>query len=168
MKFTLRFYALGTPIKGNNYKIYLRYYTSGTSLNLPTKYTMTKEQVKLVNKGDFGGALQDGLDKVRMDLRQSIINNQINTNALPSPIQLKEFYNIAENILPIEWYVSDYLKHLTTKRSSKVIYSSHLKQFKQYYDSNLYSLPIKSVIQNRTIENYGDWLLAYILGWQGE
>ncbi len=158
MKFTLRFYALGTPIKGNNYKIYLRYYTSGTSLNLPTKYTMTKEQVKLVNKGDFGGALQDGLDKVRMDLRQSIINYQINTNALPSPIQLKEFYNIAENILPIEWYVSDYLKHLTTKRSSKVIYSSHLKQFKQYYDSNLYSLPIKSVIQKRTIENYGDWL----------
>ncbi len=158
MEFTLRFYALGTPIKGNNYKIYLRYYTSGTSLNLPTKYTLTKEQVKMVNKGELGGALQDGLEKVRMDLRQAIINYQINTNALPSPVQLKEFYNIAENILPIEWYVSEYLKQLTTKRSSKVIYSSHLKQFKQYYDSNLFKLPIKSVIHKSTVENYGLWL----------
>ena len=160
MEFTLRFYALGTPIKGNNYKIYLRYYTSGTSLNLPTKYTMTKEQVKMVNKGEYGGAVQDGLDMVRMDLRQAIINYQINTNALPSPIQLKEFYDIAENILPIEWYVSEYLKQLTTKKSSKDIYTSHLKQFKQYYNTNLFKLPLKSVIHKSTVENYGLWLQA--------
>ncbi len=142
MNFTLHFYGLGTPIKGNNYKVYLRYYTSGTTLNLPTSYTLTKEQIKLVNKGELGGALQDALYKIKMDLRQAIMNYQISTNALPSPVQLKEFYSIAENILPIEYYVSDYLKKLTTKRSSKVIYSSHLKQFKQYYNTNLFKLPL--------------------------
>ncbi len=119
---------------------------------------MTKEQVKMVNKGELGGALQDGLDEVKMDLRQAIIKYQIKTNALPSPIHLKEYYNVAENILPIEWYVNEYLKQLTTKRSSKVVYGSHLKQFKQYYNSNLFKLPIKSVIHKITVENYGVWL----------
>ena len=158
MKFTLRFYALGTPIKGNNYNTYLRYYHSGTSLNIPTSYPLTKEQVKLLNKGELGGAIQNNLDTYKSDVRQVILGLYNTYMVLPSPAQVKELFKDVEHELNIEWYINEYMKQLTTKRSSKVVYGSHLKQFKSYYEHNLKKVPLPSLINKQTIENYGVWL----------
>lgn len=160
--YTLKYYCLGSPLKGNNFRVYLRYYVTidgkPNSCNLNTKYSLTKEQVKLLNSNEFGGALQQELDCTKAKILQIIEMLNLQYNSYPTPTQLKEFITDAQDFLPMEKYISDFLKQLDTKKSSKYIYSLRIKQFKKFYDMNLTKTPITTLINKNTIEKYGDWL----------
>ena len=160
--YTLKYYCLGQPIKGSNFRVYLRYYVTlngkPVSVNLNTKYTLNKEQVKMLNANEFSGAIQHDLNKVKSNVIQIIEGLNIQYNSYPTPSQLKEYMSDAQDMLPMEKYVSDFLKELVTKKSSKYIYSLRIKQFKRYYDLNLTKTPLQTIVNKTTIEKYGDWL----------
>jgi len=160
--YTLKFYALGLPTKGNNFKVYLRYYVTlnskPVSFNIPTNYTLTKEQVKLLNKNEFGGTIQEELDASKATCRTIINGLQVQYNSLPTPDQLKEFLTDAQDYLPMEKYISDFLKTIEAKKTSRYIYSLRIKQFKRYYDLNLTKVPITTLVNKNTVEKYGEWL----------
>ena len=164
-KYTLKYYCLGDTIKDTNlFKVYLRYYVTidgkGITINLDTNYTLTKQQVKLINKNELGGAIQKDMDKMKMQLRQVIEFFNLQYNTYPTPSQLKENLESMQNALPMEFYINDYLKKLETKRSTKILYGGRLRQWKKYYDLNLTKTPIQSIINKVTIERYGEYLRA--------
>lgn len=160
--YTLKYYCLGSAIKGNNFRVYLRYYVTldskPVSLSLNTAYTLTKEQVELLNKNELGGAIQQDLNKVKANIIQIIEGLNIQFNSYPTPDQLKDWLSDSQNVLPMEKYISDFLKSLETKKSSKYIYSLRLKQFKDYYDLNLTKTPLTTLVNKTTVETYGEWL----------
>jgi integrase len=160
--YTLKFYCLGYPIKSTNFKVYLRYYVTLNgkpfSASLNTDYTLTKQQVKLLNKNELGGAIQTDLDAIKSHIIQVIGLFNLQYNTYPTPDQLKEYLDSTQNALPMEKYISDYLKELKTKKSTKILYAGRLQQWKKYYDMNLTKTPIQSLINKVTIEKYGDYL----------
>lgn len=164
-KYTLKYYCLGESTKVTNlFKVYLRYYVTldgkGVTANLDTDYKLTKQQVKLLNKNELGGAIQIDMDKMKFQLKQIIEFFNVQYNTYPTPDQLKEQLDSMQNALPMERYIRDYLKGLETKKSTKVLYAGRLKQWKKYYDSNLIKTPIQSLINKVTIERYGEYLRA--------
>jgi hypothetical protein len=160
--YTLKFYCLGTPIKDTNFRVYLRYYVTlggkPVSVSLNTNYTLTKQQVKLLNKNELGGAIQNDFNAIKSHIIQVIGLFNLQYNTYPTPDQLKEYLDSTQNALPMEKYISDYLKGLSTKKSTKKLYSVRLQQWKKYYDMNLTKTPIQSLINKVTIEKYGDYL----------
>ena len=160
MSYKLKFYCLGTPTRGQNYKIYLRYYYLNKTLSIPTNYTLSKDQVELVNKGEYGGGLQTSLDNIRAGVIKAVETLNLINNGYPSPATLKAFYIKIENALPMEMYVNNFLGDMEEiKDQSKRLYVDHLKHWTRYYNLNLTKIPIGELIHKETIQKFGRWLV---------
>src|SRR4030042_2647 len=160
--YTLKFYCVGAPVKGQMYKTYLRYYVTiegkTSSYNYSIDYTLTKDQVKLLNSNELGGQMQNDLNKVKSTLLQVIEGLNVQHNTYPTPDQLREFIKGVQHTQPMERYISDYLRGLNTKASTKTLYAGRLRQWKKFYDLNLIKTPIQSLINKVTIEKYERFL----------
>ena len=160
MSYKLKFYCLGNPVQGQNYKVYQRYYIDRKTLNIPTDYTLTKDQTQMLNKGELGGALQTDLNKQRAILIQAIETLNLMHNRYPTPEVLKEFLGDIREALPMDKYINEFLKSLKNKvkQQSKQIYEDHLGHWKTYYEMNRTKTPIEHLINKETVEKFGDWL----------
>ncbi len=160
--YTLKYYCLGNPIKDNLFKVYLRYYVTlvgkTQSANLNTGYTMTKVQVKMLNANELSGVQQNDLNKIKSNILQIVEGLNAAYNTYPTPEQLKEFLTDMQHEQPMEQYISDYLKGLKIKGSTKRLYSSRLQHWKKFYSLNLTKTPIQSLINKVTIEKFGFYL----------
>jgi integrase len=140
-KFSLNFYCLGKPDTNQNYSLYLRYlYTLNGKKeckNIPTDYTLSKEQLFLLKKGELKGKLQTDLLKLKHNYIQLINVLRLKNNSYPSIEELKEYFNKTENELGIEYYIKRYMQSLAVKQSTKNTYSRILSVFKEFYLANL-------------------------------
>lgn len=160
MSYKLKFYCLGAPVRGQNYKTYLRYYYKGNTLNIPTDYTLTKDQVRLVNTGELGGNLQTDLDNIRARAIQVVEVLNLKNNAYPSPTALKVFLIDITSTLPMERYISKYLQSLNkAKPQTKGLYVDHFKHWTIYYEGNIKRTPVNELVHKETVEAFGRWLI---------
>ncbi len=158
MHYKFKFYGIGNPIKGDNYKVYLRYYIKTKVLNIPTQTILSKDQIKMVNASDFGGIIQSELEAMKATAIQAVETLNLKNNGYPSPEQLKEFFLSIQNSLPMEGYINEYLKSVEVKSSSKKLYAHHLKYFNEYYKQELKNRHIAQLLNKETIEDFGNWL----------
>jgi len=129
------------------------------SANLNTKYTLTKEQVQLLRKNELGSELQQVFDSTKARITQHINLLYITSNnCYPTPTQLKEHLTVAQTYLPIEKYISDFLKSTKAKKSSRTTYGLRVTKFKKYYNEKLKEIPLSTIINKTTIERYDVWL----------
>lgn len=159
MDYTLKYYAIGKPVNGDNFKVYLRYYIKGLMLNIPTEYILSKEQVKLANTNGIQGKIQKDLEIFKSNVRKVIETMNLMNNYYPSPAQLKEHYNKVEHTQPIGHYIIDYVEQLQKSgKSSKELYKQHQKKFNTYYNYNLKNTPPKNLVNLNTVTIFGKWM----------
>ena len=161
-KFTLNFIKLG-----KDKKIYLRYYITnnhkGESLNIPCDLSITDEQLQKLNAGTLGGMIQENCFKIRNEYLLIIRMLSAQNNSFPTPDEIREYKNVTNAQLSIEYYINQYLHSLTdkVKPATKMIYAGILRKFKKYFEENLSNHSIAEIINMEIIENFGINIIAY-------
>jgi integrase len=165
-KFGLKLITLGAVVKKNLYKTYFRYSCTINGKQVfwhyPTEYLLTKEQVEMVNANQYGGTIQQNLDKIKSNLFQSISMLEAMYKSYPTPQQINELFDKARYYKPMDWYINEYYKQLADiKKSSKKVYVRNINAFKAYYDGNLTKYTLQQIISEKTIIDFGKWLIRH-------
>jgi integrase len=164
-KFNLKLIVLGAVVKKNLYKTYFRYSCSVNGKQVfwhyGTEYMLSKEQVEMVNSNQYGGTIQQDLDKIKSNLLQTINGLHLQYNNYPTPAQLSELFEQAQYYKPMEWYINEYLKQLDVKPYSKKVYERNINAFKVFYDGNLSKYSLHQIIREKTVKDFGKWLVGH-------
>ncbi len=164
-KFNLKLIALGAVVKKNLYKTYFRYSCTVNGKQVfwhyGTEFLLSKEQVEMVNTNQYGGSIQQDLDKIKSNLFQTIDGLYEIYSNYPTPQQLDEVFEHARFYKPMEWYINEYLKQLTVKPLSKMVYVRNLNAFKAYYDNHLTKYTLQQIISEKTVKDFGKWLVGH-------
>lgn len=162
-KYSLKLICLGKEVKNSMFKTYFRYSCTFNGKQVfwhyPTDSLLTKDQVKLINENNYGGSIQQDLDKTKGILFSTINGLSLIYNSYPTPDQLKEHLEQDYSFKPMDYYVNEYLKQLQVRPSSKKIIGGHIKYFKTYYNGNLTKITLSQIISNKTIHQFGRWLI---------
>jgi integrase len=157
--YTLKFIALG-----KDKKCYLRYYVTddrkGLTLNIACDLVLTSDQLQALNAGTLGGLVQKSCYQIRNKYVQIIETLNLRDNSYPTPDKIREYFNITEKALEIDWLIHKYNNELKVKQSTKSIYNYALGKFKQYFESNHTNTSVKALIQKETLDRYERWLYA--------
>jgi hypothetical protein len=164
-KFNLKLIVLGAVVKKNMYKTYFRYSCSVNRKQVfwhfATEYLLSKEQVEMINTNQYGGTIQQDLDKIKSNLLQTINGLHLQYNNYPTPAQLSELFEQAQYYKPMEWYINEYLKQLDVKPYSKKVYVRNINAFKVFYDGNLSKYSLHQIISEKTVKDFGKWLFGH-------
>ncbi len=153
-KYTLNFIHLGT-----DHKTYLRYYCSGKTLNIPIDVILTKQQLLDLNNGVLGGIIQKSCIATRNKYVTLIETLALKNNHYPTPDEIREYVNITERYLEIDYLIRQYGASVKIKDSTKRIYYYALGKFADFCKAAYPTATIRSLCVKKTIDDFERYII---------
>lgn len=153
-KCTLNFIHLGT-----DHKTYLRYYCAGKTLNIPIDVILTKQQLVDLNNAVLGGMIQKNCFTIRSKYVTIIETLALKNNHYPTPDEIKEFVNITEKALEIDYLIHQYNATVNVKDSTKKVYNYALNKFAEFSRTAYPDATIRALVQKKTIDDYERYII---------
>jgi len=145
-------------------RIYLRYFVTKANkplaLNISCDLTLPSADVRKLNEGTFGGAIQKLCNQLKAEYSGYIetLYRRNNEESYPTPDEIRDYLEVTQKKIIIGMQVQIYLDELKVANSTKKIYEYVLYKFKEYFESDIRNQTIVGIVHKRTPANFIWWL----------